>query len=208
MTSKASKLVEDLSNIPEIVGALGLSISEAQKAFNLDYMTNFEQLVCIAKQLEQEPIFPAGATDPEIAAIKEKIKDFSSNIKEFLIKFAPPRYQFTETTLSVKLDLAQTMDVGGSAGFSVGYGCVALNAAMTVGYGYDYRAAAEVKTILHAEPADKTTFKALLDQADKFSNKALTLPERANVDKEIMDQVHTIAEKLTDARFTKTQEDG
>ena len=45
MPAEASKLVKDLSNIPEIVGALGISIAEAQKAFNVDYLDNIERLL-------------------------------------------------------------------------------------------------------------------------------------------------------------------
>lgn len=203
MAGKASKLVQDLSNIPEIIGALGLSIAETQKVFNLDYMTNIERLIGIAKQLEQEPVIPADKTDEEKAAIKENVTAFRAYLLDLLKTLAPPRYQFTETTLSVKLDLAQTMNAAVSGGFSVGYGCLALNAAMTIGYGYDYRAAAEVKTVLHAESADKTTFKTLLDQAGKFSEKALELPAGATVDQDIVDKAHALAEKLTDASFPK-----
>ena len=198
MAGHASKLVQDLSNIPEIIGALGLSIAEAQKVFNLDYMTNIERLIGIAKQLQQDPKIPSGKSEAEV---KENIAEFRAYLLDLLKTLAPPRYQFTETTLSVKLDLAQTMNTAVSGGFGVGYGCLALNAAMTVGYGYDYRAAAEVKTVIHAESADKTTFKALLDQAGKFSDKALELPEGAAVDQDIVAKAHTLAEKLTDASF-------
>lgn len=203
MTGKASKLVKDLSTIPEIIGGLGLSIAEAQKAFNLDYMDNIERLIGIAKQLQSGPEIPEDMKNDEaaIAAIKENFEGFKAYILDLLKTLAPPRYQFTETTFSVRLDLAQTMSVAASGGFSIGYGGVALNAAMTVGYGYDYRAAAEVKTIIHAEPADKTTFKALLGQADKFSDKALELPAGAQVDKDIIEKTYAIANKLTGADF-------
>ena len=190
MPGKASKLVNDLSNIPEIVGALGLSISEAQKAFNLDYLDNIERLLGMAKSLSN---VPDNLSDEE----KQKIEEFRGDVTEMLKMLAPPRYQFTETTLAVRLDLAQTMDFSGTAGFSVGYGGVALNAAMTVGYGYDYRAAAEVRTTLHAESADKTTFKILLGRAAKFSEKALQLPEGAAIDKDLLDKTYAIVEKLT-----------
>ena len=37
--SKTSELIQDLNSVPSIVGALGLSIAAAQKAFNLDYLS-------------------------------------------------------------------------------------------------------------------------------------------------------------------------
>ncbi|MCP4721338.1 MAG: hypothetical protein GY860_17935 [Desulfobacteraceae bacterium] len=202
MTGKVSKLVKDLSTIPEIIGALGLSIAEAQKAFNLDYMENIERLIGIAKQLQSGPEIPADLNDEaQIEVIEQNFQEFKAYILDLLKTLAPPRYQYTETTLSVKLDLAQTMSTSVSGGFSIGYGGIALNAAMTMGYGYDYRAAAEVKTIIHAEPADKTTFKALLGQADKFSNKALDLPAGAQVDKDIIEKTYAIANKLIGTDF-------
>ena len=202
MTGKASKLVKDLSTIPEIIGALGLSIAEAQKAFNLDYMENIERLIGIAKQLQSGPEIPTDLNgEAQIEVIEQNFQEFKAYILDLLKTLAPPRYQYTETTLSVKLDLAQTMSTSVSGGFSIGYGGIALNAAMTMGYGYDYRAAAEVKTIIHAEPADKTTFKALLGQADKFSDKALELPAGAQVDKDIIEKTYTIANKLIGTDF-------
>ena len=105
----------------------------------------------------------------------------------------------------MRLDLAQTMDLGESVGFSVGYGGVALNAAMTVAFGYDYRAAAEVRTTIHAESADNTTFKTLLDRAKEFDDDALTLPAGAEVDQNVVDKSHAIVKKLTGIELTKPQ---
>ena len=49
--TKASKLVGDLASVSEIVGALGLSIAAAQKAFNLDYLDSVERLLFLVKML-------------------------------------------------------------------------------------------------------------------------------------------------------------
>jgi len=198
MPAEASKLVKDLSNIPEIVGALGISIAEAQKAFNVDYLDNIERLLGLAKSLRTPP---DGLNDAD----KAKLESFEGFISELIRNLAPPRYQFTETTIAVRLDLAQTMDLGASVGFSVGYGGVALNAAMTVAFGYDYRAAAEVRTTIHAESADKTTFKTLLDRAKEFDDDALTLPAGAEVDQNVVDKSHAIVKKLTGIELTKPQ---
>lgn len=208
MTNKASKLIQDLSSVPGIVGGLGLSIAEAQKAFNLDYMDNIERLLGLTKALLDPKVEKAqGAPTPEEkAALKKSSEENAAVLESILKQLAPSRYQFTETTLAVKLDLAQTMDLGASGGFSVGMGAVAVNAAMTVGYGYDYRAAAEVRTVIHAIPSDQTTMNTLLGRAEKLSDKALELPAGATVDKEIVNKAHSLTEKILDKDIKKPEE--
>jgi hypothetical protein len=176
-----SKLIRDLNSVPNIIGTLGLSIAAAQKAFNHDYLSNVEQLLGLAKAMS-----PPGASPEEFRAL----------LKDLLASCAPSRYQFTETTLAVKLDLAQSMDTSTSVGLGIGYGGVALNAAFTIGYGYDYQAAAECRATIHAIPADQTVFKPLLDRAANISDKALAVPARSEVDKAIYDRNAAIFEKL------------
>jgi hypothetical protein len=189
MAGAASKLVQDLNSVPAIVGALGVNISEAQKAFNLDYMDNLERLLGLIKSM-LEPT-AAGGEERTVS-----VGDNATIVKELLMQLAPSRYQFTETTLDVKMDLGQTMDVVGTGGFSAGFSAVAVNAAMTVGFGYDYRAAAEVRTVLHAIPASKDVMTALLNRAGALDSRVLQLPTGAQVDKEIVDKTHAILSKL------------
>ena len=70
-------------------------------------------------------------------------------------------------------DIYETQGFGGEAGFGAALGAFAVNASMTVGYGYDYRAAAEVRTVLHAIPADKSVTSTLLGRAKELSATAL-----------------------------------
>ena len=189
MAGATSKLIKDLSNVPSIVGGLGLSVAEAQKAFNLDYLENIERLLGLIKSM----LDAKKKDNPGEALV---IGDNVSVVEALLMELSPSRYQFTETTLAVKLDLAQTMDIGVSVGFGASVGAVAVNASLTVGYGYDYRAAAEVRTILHAIPPDKTVFKELLGRAKDIDAKALTLPAGAAVDTAIVDKSHEILTKL------------
>jgi len=188
---KASKLVQDLSNVPSIVGSLGLAIAEAQKAFNLDYLNNIERLLALIKSL-------LDAKDETGAAVD--LGEHEEFVKTMLMQLAPSRYQFTETTLDVTMDLAQTLDVGASAGFSAGIGAIALNASVTVGFGYDYRAAAHVKSVLHAIPADQAAFKSLLSRAKELDAQTLALPPGAAVDSEIVSS----AVKLTSTMVGKS----
>lgn len=183
--------------MPSIVGGLGLSIAEAQKAFNLDYLNNLERLLGLVKSLMD-------AKDSGDKAVD--LGETQKFVSDMLTQLAPSRYQFTETTLKVKMDLSQTMDLGGSAGFGAALGAVAINAAMTVGYGYDYRAAAEVQTVLHAIPASEQTMGTLLARAKEISDKALTLPAGAQVDKDLIDKSHELVSKMlgTDTKAPET----
>jgi len=195
--SKTSKLIQDLSYVPHIVGGLGLSIAAAQKAFNADYLENIEKIVALAKAVAGGK--KADAEGKPIEMTEDEAKryaEFQSFFKEMLIALAPPRYQYSETTLTVKLDLAQSMDFGASVGLGLGFGGVTLNAAFTIGYSYDYRAAAECKTVIHAIPADPGTFVKLLERAAVINDKALTLPERSAVDENIIETTTRIFEKM------------
>lgn len=195
-----TKLIEDLTKVPNIVGGLGLSIAAAQKAFNADYLDNVERILGMALALAGGK--KAGAEPGTSVALEgdelERFNEFAALFKELLTQLAPPRYQYTETNLSVKLDLAQTMDLSASVGLGLGFGGVAINAALTIGYGYDYRAAAECKTVIHAIPADQTVFKDLLNRAGKLNDATLTMPERSAVDAEIIKTAARIYEKLAD----------
>lgn len=198
----ASKLINDLSHVPNIIGGLGLSIAAAQKALNADYLDSLERLIAMTKMMMGGvKASGAGSGDPQPVTAEEqaKIDAMQAVLRSTVLAAAPARYQFTETTLDVKLDLSQHMDAAASASLGVGFGAVSVNAALTIGYSYDYRAAAECRTTLHAVPADSSpaTFNALLDRAKDLDKSALTLPERSKVDQQILDKQGTLLQKLT-----------
>ncbi len=221
----ASQIIDDLTHVPNIIASLGLGIAEAQRHFDLDYLESMERLVVLAQSLlggkKAAPTPPAAGTaaakpagptqsaagttpaaTPAPAHVdlepaeQAKLDQFQSVIKDFLLALAPSRYQFTETTLSVKLDLAQHLDVSGGAGVSVGIGGVAVNASLAIGYGSDYRGAAECHTTLHAMPADPTTMRTLLDRATALASQTPSLPDRSKVDTAIQNQAGSIFEKM------------
>jgi hypothetical protein len=185
--SDVSKLIKDLNNVPSIIGGLGLSIAAAQKAMNADYLDGLERVVAITRSL-------LGGADGDK---KNNVDEFRTFVQDMIAAAAPARYQFTETTLTVKMDLAQSMDLAGSVGLGVGFGAVSVNAAMTVGYGYDYRAAAECRTVLQAAPPSAEALGKLFDRAAAINDKALVLPDRSPVDQAILDKQAAIFEKLT-----------
>ncbi len=184
----ASDLIRDLSNVPNIVGGLGLSIASAQKAFDMEYLDAIERIVAMVKSILGNGIVgPDGKPFPEALAF----------LQDMLVKLAPARYQYTETTLSVRMDLAQSLQFSGSVGLGFGIGAISVNAAFTLGYSYDYRAAAQCQTVIHAVAPDATVFNALLGRAATINDKSLELPPRAQVDQAIMDKQSTILQGLT-----------
>lgn len=197
----STKIIDDLTHIPNIIAGLGLSIAEAQRHFDLDYLQSIERLIVLAQSLLGGRKVLEGQTATDLSA-EEKLKldQFQSVIKDFLIALAPTRYQFTETTLTVKLDLAQHLDVSAGLGVSAGISGVAINAAVSIGYGTDYRGAAECRTVLHAVPADQTTLRTLLDRAKELAGKDAALPERSKVDMAVQEQAGSIFERIVGAK--------
>jgi hypothetical protein len=197
-TTHASDLIKDLSNVPNIFGGLGLSIAAAQKAFDVDYLDSIERILALIKIMlggkkADAQGNPIDLDDKE----KESLAATAQVIQELLTKLAPSRYQFTETTLNVKLDLAQSLQIGGTVGLGFGVGAISLSAAFTIAYGFDYRAAAECRTVIHAYPADQAVFTALLGRAEKLSDKTLELPPRSAVDKHLFEKSSELLQKLT-----------
>ena len=192
-----SKIIEDLTHIPNIIAGLGLSIAEAQRHFDLDYLQSLERLIVMSQSLLGGRKAHDGNASVEMTADeKQRLEQSQSIIKEFLIALAPSRYQFTETTLTVKLDLAQHLDVSAGAGLSAGIGGVAINASVSIGYGSDYRGAAECRTVLHAIPADQAMLRTLLDRAKDLAQSNQPLPERSKVDTEVQAQSGRIFERM------------
>jgi len=178
-----SQLIQDLSKLPHLVGSLGLSIAEAQKAFNLEYLYALERVIAQAKSLCGDKTSADGA--------------FNADLKDLILQLLPAKYQYTETELEFSADLAQTMNVAASGGLGVGVGAVSVSASLALAYGYDYRAAARVRTVIHAHPADRAAMTALLGRAKEVSDKALNLPVQHEIDTKIIDTAGKLCEKLT-----------
>lgn len=149
-----SKAITDLHAIPNIVGDLGLAIAAAQKQLNIDYLDSIKTLAFIAKF-----VIPQG----------------SAGTKEFLEHLvsvaAPARYQFTETTIAVQLDLAESKASAASVSGGFRSAAVVVSGSYARNSSSEYRAAAEVRAVIHAVlPQDNAAvLKTLLAQADKLS---------------------------------------
>jgi hypothetical protein len=174
-----SRMVDDLRSIPGIIGSLGLAIAEAQKHFDENYLRSLERLAVIARQF-------LGKDEAEGVS-----RDFLRHLVETA---APTRYQLTETTLAVKLDLAESRDLAAQAGFGFGFAGVVVNAAFSYGYSSEYRAGAEVRTVLHAvlPQNNKLAFDALLDRAAQLPDN-VKLSSPTQLDKNVIEAMTSAA---------------
>ena len=175
------RLTSQLYHLPSIVGRLGISIAEAQKELNLDYVNSVGRLM----EMIKTTVGADNAADvPAMQSLLEAL--------------APSRYQFTETTIEFSADLSESVQKGVQIGASVGAGAVMVNAAMTLGYAHDYRASARITSVLHARPAggDPEFPKALLARKKEIDAAKLALPAAAQVDKDILDRVGKVYEAL------------
>lgn len=171
-----SKVTSDLYRLPGILGELGKNVADAQKELNADYVENLKIVLETIKNTVQ------GLGDDQAAT-----RDLMKSLIESL---APSRYQFTETTLDFSADLSERLDVGAEIGAGAGFGAIMVTAALSVGYGYDYRAAARVTSRLHAIASSQALTKTMLDRVDKIDANKLQLPaKRDPVDKELWDRV-------------------
>ncbi len=185
--SNVSVLLQDLTQLPSIVGNLGLSIAAAQKAFDLEYLEAMERVIVLIKKLLGEAQDPAANADLK-----------NSQISALLAKLAPPRYQYSETQLEFHADLAQSKRSSASAGLGINLGAIAVNASYASAFGYDYRASALIRTTISAIPSDAAVFGELLSRAKALSEEAKSLPSPpSGVDQQISDASARIYKQIT-----------
>ncbi len=178
------RLTGQLYHLPAIIGRLGISIANAQKALNADYMKNVVTLMGLIERT-------LGSLEDD-----EDAKSRVEAIRGLLEALAPSRYQFTETTIDFSADLAETMDKTVSAGLGFGTQAITVNAAYTKGYGYDYRAAARITSVLHAYPLNGETAKSLLNRAADIQKDKLNMPQLSQVEKEVWDSTAAVFNSL------------
>jgi hypothetical protein len=149
-----SQTVNDLRALPNIVGELGLAIARAQKQLNIDYLNSLQVLAGIAKDV--------------LGAEGTEAKEFL----EHLVKSAAPaRYQFTETSVMVRLDLAESKDSAVTVGGGVGFAGIVVNGSYASGRSTDYSAGAELRCVIHAvlPQANDAAFTTLLGRAKELA---------------------------------------
>ncbi|MCX6599180.1 MAG: hypothetical protein NTV70_22740 [Acidobacteria bacterium] len=177
-----SKLIRDLSSVPNVVADLGLAIAQAQKQLNIDYIDSLKVLAAIAKD----------------ALGSSKEADSDAFLKHLVMTAAPARYQFTETTLMVRMDLSESKQSQITAGGGFGMAGVVVNGSFSAGRSSEYRAGAEVRTVIHAVlPQDnQTAFNSLLDRAKNLAiDTTKELPSTLQLDKDLFESAQA-ARKL------------
>lgn len=197
MSNHLDRLTGQLYHLPSTIGRLGLSIAEAQRELNADYLRNVKELMAMLSHAwnGEGPNDPA---KPETSQVKQ---ERMAALAPLLQALAPTRYQFTETTLEFSADLAESMSVASSVGASVGIAAVSVSASVSIGYARDYRASARISTVMHAYPSTEVAA-GLLERAAKISESKFALPESVpEVDKEIWTSTSEILNGLTGSKL-------
>jgi hypothetical protein len=174
-------LINDLTKVPNIIADLGLGIANAQKQMNSGYLDALRILVAqvasITKGLPEGP-------------------DTAKFVSELLMNLAPPRYQFTQTELNVKLDLSQSIDVSVQAGIGFGLGAFVVNAA-AAGSRRTTRRRMPYRHSCHPSTGDnKALFDALIKRATELDGASLTLPARSEFDDRQLDAPNSLMKML------------
>jgi hypothetical protein len=160
--NQMTEFYDSLETLPKLISDIALSIAEAQRRLDQNYIESLTAMAGIFGNL--------------IKTDASKVADFGA----FFKAMGPTRYQFTETVVEVRADLQMTTmsqtQVAGSVGFTAPV-AVAVNASYTRRNSYDSRAAATIRTVLNAIPSDTALMSQLLDRAG--SPPSATLPDSA-----------------------------
>lgn len=184
-----SKIIRDLKSVPNIVGELGLNIAAAQKALNYDYLQNLEHMVGVARDLIGKPGANPAPPPPGPDAL--------AILKDVITQLAPTRYVYTETSLAVRLDLAQGFEGGAQVGLGGGIGAVMVNAAFSLAFSQDYRGTAECRTVIHPDGRSGAVNEALMGRVQQLAQQRLEIPDQESVNAQIYDSLKAIQGKLS-----------
>lgn len=163
------KFYSSLGTVPGLIGELAMSIAAAQARLDRNYVDSFTRFVEVVRKAVNDGV-EDGTTGAALDAnAKTKAKDAAATRLIGLFQaIAPSRYQFTETVLEVRADLQASGATSLGVGFSIGGpAAVAVNASYIRRNSYDYRAAALIKTTLHAISASDDVLKELLARLEK-----------------------------------------
>jgi hypothetical protein len=192
-----SQLMDDVGAVPAIVGDLGLAIAQAQTLMDHNYLDGIERLLAMSKAFLGAAAPAAAPAGGAAAAGADSLDAAKEAMVAILRALAPTRYQYTETTLTVRLDMARSVQASASLGVGANLGAVVVNAGLVLGYAYDYRGAAEVRTVIHAAPAGEHVFDALRQRAAAVNDRALELPPQSKVDQELINKAVALFDKIS-----------
>lgn len=172
----ADRLTSQLVEVADVIGDLGRNIAAAQKLMNKDYVENVKALM----QVAAETIGDEASGEARAQFMMELLKSI-----------VPSRYRYTETTIDFSADLAESKQrstmIGGGATFKM----LQVNAAMTMGYGHEYRASARITATIHAY-TDPHFADQLLARAADVRSDVSQLPQPTALDQEIRESTAEI----------------
>lgn len=147
---KAAQFYDNLQSVAKLIGDLALNVADAQDRLDTSYVRNLKAFL--------EAIREATADLPD-----------SETRAKLILSLAPSRYQFTETVIEARADMqmssAEQFGLSLDAGFRNPVLAVAVNASYVKRSAYDYRAAALIRSVLHAVPADPAVMEKLIEAA-------------------------------------------
>lgn len=140
------KFYDRLQTLPGLIGNLGLSVAEAQRRLDQDYIENLAAFTKVISNL------PANSEPAQFLELFRAI--------------APSHYQFSETAIEVRADLRvasqDELKFGVDLGITKGVFSVAVNFSYLKRSASDEQAAAAIRSVLNAIPADHGLLNALL----------------------------------------------
>ena len=176
------RLTGQLYHLPGIIAKLGISVANGQKALNADYLNNIKMIMAMINE----------SIGDDVAAPEAKV----GMVKDLLKELAPSRYQFTETTLEFSADLSERKSTQLQGALGGGFAGVTLSVGYARAFGYDYRAAARITTVLHAIPANEAVLGPLLERAKDIDTTKLALPDKTDIEKETFEGIANITSAL------------
>ena len=168
-SDELDKFFNSFETLPGLIRNLALSVSQAQTKLDRNYVESLAQFTDIINTA-------LAGKDTQLA---------TEQYKTLFQAIAPSRYQFTETVVEVRADLQASSETSfsldGSVGINAGIFAVAVNASYAKRSNTDYRAAALIRTVLNAIPADPTLVDKLLPRGGAEAP-SVTLPPRLQND--------------------------
>ncbi|MEM7355671.1 MAG: hypothetical protein AAF657_32955, partial [Acidobacteriota bacterium] len=146
------------------------------------YVEALREIVTLAKSLLGE----GTTTDENTRAFLEGV----------ITRLAPPLLQYTETSIEVRLDLSQSFQATGSITAGGNIGAVAVSATASAAYGFDYRAAAVVRSVINARNLDTTVMTNLLARAQALNTEGLTLPDLPAFNQQLLSTLQGVSSDL------------
>jgi hypothetical protein len=180
MMSAFDDFYNNLQTLPKLISDLALSVAEAQRRMDVSYMNDLTAFLKIVSSMYAAPGGGAGGAGGGAAAGGGGGTALPTDQLMALFRtMMPSRYQFTETVVEVRADLQMTTgsEFKGTLGVNVP-SAVMVNASYTKRTATDYQAAALIRTVLNAVPADPAVMQGLLTAAQQSPAAALPTDTR------------------------------